>query len=443
MNISRRTVLRGAGAMIALPLLEAMLPGRTLFTRCASAAARTEMLAPSARMFFVFVPNGVESTAWPGTALNSISPFAGEFTVMRNLCHRNAQALGDGAGDHARSGACFLTGAHPVKTSGGDIQAGISVDQVAAAHLAGSTRMESLELGGEPTMTAGDCDSGYSCAYSANISWRGPHTPSGKEHDPRAAFDRIFATGPAGESSEARASRLALRKSILDGLRDQANALNRGLSQRDRRKLDEYLEGIRSLERRIALLQNDDYGNTSQHAPPADPTDYRQRIELLAQMGVLALRTQQTRVVTLMLANEGSNRAYPDIEVKDGHHEVSHHSNDEAKLRKFAAINAWQGQRLAEILGDLKSPETDSTTLLDSTMLVYGGAINDGNRHDHDDLPIIFAGGRALGVRHAPTRTVAAGTPLCNLYLAMLEKMNVPATRFGDSTGSLALGNWT
>jgi hypothetical protein len=393
-------------------------------------------------MMFVFLPNGVDIPSWPGSATAALADHAGKYSVLRNLCHRNAEALGDGAGDHARSAACFLTGAHPSKTSGGDISVGISVDQAAAAHLNGSTRLDSLELGGEPGMTAGDCDSGYSCAYSANISWRGPHTPNGKEDDPRRVFDMLFSTGPEGETAAMRAQRMDLRTSILDAVRGQAAALSSRVGVADRRKLDEYLEGVRALERRMQSLARDAQGGTPTHvAPPASPTDYRERITLLTDMAVLGLQLDQTRIVTLMLANEGSNRSYTDIGVKDGHHDVSHHADDQSKRDKYAAINRWQGERLAHLLTKLQAADESGASLLDHTMVVYGGAISDGNRHNHDDLPIILAGGAARGVKHAPVQTAAAGTPLCNLYLAMLQNMNVPVNRFGDSTQAIALNS--
>lgn len=441
--LDRRTVLRGAGAALALPFLDAMLPGRGLMTRTAAAAARTAMLADApARMMFVFVPNGVEPTAWPGSALEALAPHQGHFTLMRGLCHRNAAALGDGPGDHARSAACFLTGVHPKKTSGGDITAGVSVDQLAARRLGGRTRLDSLELGGEPTMRAGDCDSGYSCAYSANISWRGPHTPNGKEHDPRRAFERLFADGPAGESADARARRIALRRSILDALGGQASDLRGRLGADDGRKLDEYLEGVRALERRVEAMERTDAGAGPEGAAlDRDPKDYAERIDLLADIAVTALAQDRTRIITLMLANEGSNRPYKDIGVSDGHHEVSHHGNDPAKSAKFAAINRWQAARFGRLLGRMRAREEAGATLLDRTMVLYGGAIGDGNRHNHDDLPVVLAGGQALGVRLGAEHASPAGTPLCNLFVSMLGTAGAPVDRFGDSTGALNLAD--
>ena len=443
--LHRRTVLRGAGAVLAIPLLDAMLPGRGLVTRTAAAAARAAAAdALPVRMLFVFVPNGVEPGAWPGCALHALGDRASDVTVMRGLCHRNAEALGDGPGDHARSAACFLTGVHPRKTSGGDITAGVSVDQLAARRLAGRTRLESIELGGEPTMRAGDCDSGYSCAYSANISWRGPHTPSGKEHDPRRAFELLFRDGPAGEDAQARARRLALRRSILDALGGQARDLSERLGADDRRKLDEYLEGVRAIERKVqAMEQAGTSGPGAADAArlAADPKDYAARVDLLAEIAALAFEQDRTRVATLMLANEGSNRAYPDVGVADGHHEVSHHGNEAAKVAKFAAINRWQGDRFGRLLAALAARRDGEHTVLDRTMVVYGAAITDGNRHNHDDLPIVLAGGRALGMTHGAERAAPAGTPLCNLYVGMLRRAGVTVDRFGDSTGELPVAS--
>lgn len=454
-RLSRRTLLRAGGAALALPALDAMLPGG-LLSRTASAAARAaSALAPAAtgaapaRMLFVFLPNGVETDAWraPGAGglspvLQPLAPHRQYLTVMTGLCHRNAEAHGDGPGDHARSGACFLTGAHPRKTAGGDIEAGVSVDQVAAAHLRGATRMDSLELGGEPGMTAGNCDSGYSCAYSANISWRGPHTPNGKEHDPRRVFERLFRDGPDGEGAEARARRLALRRSVLDAMRAPLRALDERLGSADRRKMDEYLEGVRAVERRIEFAERaerEPEGAVGMKRPEGVPADYRDHLRLLADLAVLAFQTDQTRIATFMLANEGSNRPYPFIGVKDGHHDVSHHGGDADKRQKFAAINTFHAEQFAYLLERLRSAQDAAGSVLDRTLVVYGGAIADGNRHNHDDLPVVLAGGAALGVNHTGSRAAAPGTPLCNLYLSMLGRMGVSAARFGDSTGALAL----
>ena len=451
--LSRRTVLRGAGAVLALPLLEAMIPTHSFLKSAAAAlvnapvagAAGAAAGAP-ARMMFVFLPNGVEPTMWSQTLRSVLADHAGHYSVMRGLCHRNAEAQLDGPGDHARSAACFLTGVHPKKTSGGDITAGVSVDQVAARALSGRTQFDSLELGGESTMTAGDCDSGYSCAYSANISWRGAQTPSGKDHDPRVLFERLFSVGSPGssrEDSQARQRRIALRRSILDALSPSTAALRARVGESDRRKIDEYMDGLRELEKRIEMAERFAKAPSSAHGgivmPTGSPPDYTARIDLLADLAALALQTDRTRVITLMLANEGSNRSFPELGVADGHHEVSHHGEQAEKKEKFAKINRWQVERFARLITKLRATEVDGAPLLDSTMLLFGGAIADGNRHNHDDLPIVLAGGRSLGINHFGEHIARAGTPLCNLYVSMLNRVGVPSERFGDSTGTLVV----
>lgn len=447
-KLSRRAALRGLGGLVALPWLEAM---------GAAAAATPLASAPTAsprRTAFLFFPNGVHRPAWfpgaDGALPSSLEPLAahrGRCTILSGLAHVNAEPQGDGPGDHARSAACFLTGAHPRKTSGGDITNGVSIDQAIAGRLAGRTRFDSLELGLEPGMTAGNCDSGYSCAYSANISWRTPHTPMAKEHDPRVLFERLFAAGPADEGEAARARRLASRRSILDGARDEARALRGALGGRDRRKLDEYLDGVRSVERRIELAERGgpsgaDAGGMPR--PAGVPAEWEEHARLMADLMVLAFRTDATRVASFMLANEGSNRPYPSIGVKAGHHDVSHHAKDDAKIADYMRINRLHTAQLAYLLDRLAATEgEDGTPLLDSTLVVYGGAIGDGDRHDHRDLPIIVAGGAKddpLARRHGGSVAVGRDRPLCDLFLSVAERMGVTLDRFGDSAAPLRVG---
>ncbi len=460
--LDRRTVLRGLGATIALPMLDAMLPRG--IARAASAAvpsAAGAAVAPT-RVAYVFFPNGVEVDAWmpgvdaagrwiPSTSLAPLAEFQREIAVYRGLRHRNAEANGDGPGDHARSAACFLTGAQPRKTAGDDIRAGRSIDQAIADDFAAmpeqgtergterrsdargprATRLRSLELGSEPAMTAGNCDSGYSCAYSANISWKSENLPNGKETDPRAAFERIF--GRTSESPEEAAARLRARRSILDGAVLEAKRLARLVGSDDRARLDEYLDGVRELERRIdgdavAQLEAGDIPELE-----GGPYDLAQRLDLLGEVLVLAFRTDSTRIATLMLANEGSNRPYREIGVSDGHHDVSHHGGNADKRAHFAAINRFQSERCAAFLRALSKAREDGKPLLDSTIVLYGSAITDGNRHNHDDLPILVAGGGVKGagrvVRCEP------GTPLCNLHVGIAQAVGARIDRFGDSTG--------
>ncbi|MFO0828006.1 MAG: DUF1552 domain-containing protein [Phycisphaerales bacterium] len=448
-RISRRALLRGVGCALALPWLEAMEPGARALASVGGAGAGPKRTA------FVFFPNGVNRAEWfptsPGaldalpSSLEPFRPVASRLTVIGGLAHVNAEPQGDGPGDHARSAACFLTGAHPLKTAGADITAGVSIDQAIARELAGRTRFDSLELGLEPGMTAGNCDSGYSCAYSANIAWRGPHTPMAKEHDPRVLFERLFALGPEGETATARGLRLASRKSILDGARDEAARLRDRLGGADRRKLDEYLEGVRAIERRVDLAERSERDPAAEGLPakPAGvPGEWHEHARLMMDLLVLAFRLDLTRVATFMLANEGSNRPYPAIGVRDGHHEVSHHDRNEEKLKKFAAINRHHSEQCAYLINRLiEERDRDGASLLDSTMLLYGGAIGDGNAHDHRNLPIVLAGGanEGLTAAHGTLRRVDGDPPLCDLFVSLAARMGVSLDRFGDSRGALRL----
>ncbi|MBL9149369.1 MAG: DUF1552 domain-containing protein [Phycisphaerae bacterium] len=446
-SISRRTLLRGAGCALAVPFLESMMPR-------AYSALQASAAAPARRTVFVFFPNGVNRGQWfpkePGPlsalppSLAPLEPYRARLSLIGGLAHANAEAQGDGPGDHARSAACFLTGAHPRKTAGADINAGVSIDQVIAERISGRTKFDSLELGLEPGMTAGNCDSGYSCAYSANISWKSPRTPMTKEHDPRILFERMFSVGPEGESEKARAARLAARRSILDGVRDEASRLRGTLGGRDRQKLDEYLDGVRSAERRIEMAEASATDTGADALPPRPagvPNDWPSHAKLMNDLLVLSLRLDLTRVATFMLGNEGSNRPYPSIDVREGHHDISHHDRDERKLEKFAAINRHHAEQFADLLAKLDAAkDQDGVSLLDSTLLVYGGAIGDGNAHDHRNLPVILAGGTRddrLTGGHGEYRRFDRERPMCDLYLSLAQRMGVTLDRFGDSTAPL------
>ncbi|MCH2160558.1 MAG: DUF1552 domain-containing protein [Phycisphaerales bacterium] len=451
--LDRRTMLRGMGTALALPWLEAMVPGGVgRVAQAARAATR-----PPVRLGFLFVPNGVNPAEWMPSSdvgngsrdfvlppsLTPLSTVREHVTVHAGLDHRNAKALGDGPGDHARSAACFLTGAHPRKTSGSDILNGISIDQAIAGKLQGKTRFASLELGCDPGLTGGNCDSGYSCAYSANISWRTPRTPMAKETSPRALFERMFMDGPAGESASARVRRLQSRKSILDAVRDDTRRLSSQLGGRDRMKLEEYLDGVRELERRIELVEGAEQDPTEwglSQLPKGIPGNYAEHIDIMADLMLVGFRLDLTRVATFMWANEGSNRTFPMVDVREGHHHLSHHSNDEGKVDAIRRIDQWQCDRFARIVQKFQDArDEDGGRLLDNTLLLFGSAICDGNRHNHDNLPILVAGrgGGAADagrlVRHAP------GTPLCNLYQSLALAGGVDLARFGDSTGVAGL----
>jgi hypothetical protein len=364
--------------------------------------------------------------------LAPLAPYQSYVTVLSGLTLNGARALGDGGGDHARSAAAFLTGAHPKKTDGADIRNDISVDQLAARELGGQTRLPSLELGLERSAQAGNCDSGYSCAYSSNLSWRSPTSPVAKEMDPAAVFDRLFGAAPQGDARR--------RRSVLDLVREDAHDLQRKLGNADRQKLEEYLHAVRDIERRMyytAQLANGDADRPDVTRPEGVPAEYEQHARLMFDLMTLALQTDATRVLTFMFTNEGSNRSYPQIGVGDGHHDLSHHGNDAEKQRKISAINQHHMSLAAYIVQKLATTPDGEASLLDHVMLVYGSGIGDGNRHNHDNLPIVLVGRGGGTIRAGRHLSYPRDTPLTNLYVSMLQRLGAAVSSFGDSTGPL------
>lgn len=437
--IPRRTFLKGVGTMMALPLLEGMIP-----TIAMAGAPKSRTV----RMAFVFVPNGISMADWtPATeganfalpyVLEPLAKVRENFSILTGLTQKNAFALGDGPGDHARSAAAWLTGVHPRKTSGADIKGGISADQVAASRLGKLTPFPSIELGCERGAQAGDCDSGYSCAYSSSISWRGESTPVAKEINPRLVFERLFGNGETEGVSESQAVRQRYKRSVLDFVLEDASELKGRLGNRDRRKLDEYFTSVREIEERLDRF---DRANVQIEGgvrlPRGVPQDYQEHLRLMADMMVLAFQTDLTRIGTFMFANEGSNRSYRMVGVGEGHHDVSHHGRDPEKLRKKRDIDRFHATQLAYLLERMQAVQEPEGNLLENSMVVYGGGISDGDRHNHDDLPILFAG-RAGGTLPTGRHTrYANGTPMNNLFLSMLDRMGIPMETLGDSTGKL------
>jgi hypothetical protein len=442
-NISRRTALRGLGTAIALPLFDGMLGPP------ATAAADSVAQAGPLRMVFVYVPNGIHMQDWtpktegegfelPST-LEPLAPFKNDLCVLSGLTQQKAEANGDGAGDHARALASYLTGRQARKTAGADIRIGVSVDQVAATEIGRHTRFPSLELGCEAGQNSGNCDSGYSCAYSSNISWKNESTPMAKEINPRVVFERLFTNGRPGESAEARAKRQRYNKSILDFVRDDAQLLRGKLGVADQRKFDEYLNAVRELEARIARADAATDSETVAGFPrPAGvPDDYAAHIRLMEDLLVLAFQGDVTRISTLVIANEGSNRSYPFIEVPEGHHELSHHGDDAKKHEKLKKINRFHITQFAHLLERLQAIKEGEGTLLDNCTIVYGSGIGDGNRHNHNDLPILLAGRAGGTIKSGRHIAYANGTPLNNLYLSLLDRMHVKCESLGDSSARL------
>lgn len=441
-KIARRTVLRGVGTAMALPLLEAMLPLGAL----AQSVGKSQR--PN-RMAFLFVPNGMHMADWTPTTegpgfqlpylMEPLKNVRDSINVLSGLTQNNARALGDGGGDHARSASAWLTGCHPRKTDGADIKAGISADQLAAQRVGQRTRFASLEIGCERGAQAGNCDSGYSCAYSSCISWRTESTPVAKEVDPRLVFERFFGNGDSAESQEARTRRERYRKSILDFVLEDANSLKAKLGYRDQQKLDEYFTGVREIESRLARSEQmtKQLALSGVAAPAGIPAEYGEHVRLMSDMMILAFQADLTRICTFMFANEGSNRAYRNIGVTDGHHEVSHHEGQQEKQMKIRAINRFHIEQLAYLLEKMKSIREGAGTLLDNSMIVYGGGIGDGNRHNHDDLPILLAGRGAGTIKSGRHLRYPNETPMSNLFLSLLDRVGVRAETLGDSTGRL------
>ena len=436
-QISRRTVLRGLGTAVALPWLDAMAPALTL-------AGEAKQQAPK-RMGFVYVPNGMHMQDWTPVAEGEAfelpyitQPLANvkdRLLVISGLAQTKARANGDGGGDHARALSSFLTGVQVRKTHGADIRAGKSVDQVAAAQVGQKTKFPSLELGCDRGMQAGNCDSGYSCSYSTNISWRSESTPSSKEIDPKLVFERLFSLGDAGDQ---RTRHERYKKSVLDFVLEDAHNLRAKLGYKDQHKLDEYLTSVRELEMRIDMAGGrPDQPVPAYPRPAGIPDDYAEHIRLMYDLLVLAFQGDLTRVSTFVVANEGSNRAYPFIGVPDGHHDLSHHGGDAKKQEKIREINHFHATHLAYFLEKLNSIQEGDRTLLDNSMIVYGSGIGDGNAHNHDNLPILVAGRGGDTIRTGRHMKVPFETPLNNLYLAMLDRLESSIDRLGDSTGRL------
>lgn len=438
-RIDRRTVLRGLGTAVALPWLEAMSP-----TTVSAAAASTQ---PPVRLAYLFVPNGVHLQDWTPKAdgfgydlpfiLEPLRPVRDYVNVLSGLTNDKGRANGDGPGDHARAASVFLTGAQPHKTSGANIRVGISIDQVVATMQGDKTRFPSLELGCDRGRNAGQCDSGYSCAYSSNISWRGESTPMAKEADPRQAFDRLFGTGDK-QAEEGKARREFYKKSVLDFVRDDSLSLMKRLGRSDQRKLDEYFTGIRELESRIEQAERDFVADLGGYERPSGiPREYEDHLRLMGDILALAFQTDSTRVATFMFAGAGSNRSYHFVNVPEGHHELSHHRNDPEKLEKLSRIDRFHMVQFSYLLQRLRSISEGDGTLLDNCLIMYGSGISDGNRHNKEDLPILLAGragGQVVSGRHI---RYVQETPLCNLYLNMVECVGIRLPRFGDSTGRL------
>lgn len=435
--LSRRTILRGAGLAMGLPLLEAMTP------MARSAFASASKSGGPVRMACVFFPNGAIMPDWVpegkgkdwklSPTLEPLAAFKSKLNVISGLAHHHGRANGDGAGDHARAGATFLTAARPTKSSS-NIRLGVSVDQVAASQLVNKTNLPSIELGLKSSRNAGSCDSGYSCAYSSNISWRNETTPMPKETIPRAAFERLFGTGDYGQRREQN----ELRRSIIDVVRADAKRLQGQLGQTDRQKLDEYFTSVREIERQIERIEEEDNAALPDlHVPTGRVEEFREHARLMFDIMTLAFQTDTTRVATLMLDNAGGSRSYTEVGVKESHHGLSHHRNEEEKVNQIKKIDHYLVEQFAYFLEKLDGTPEGNGTLLDNSLVLYGSGLSDGNRHQHNELPIVLAGGAGGQLetdRHIVTKDER---PMGNLFLSMLDVLGTPVDSIGDSSGRL------
>jgi len=441
MALPRRTFLRGMGVTLALPLLDAMVPA---LSAVASSAAK-----PARRLGFIYTPNGATMAAWTppgdGAQLNALSPtlsplerFKDQVVVPTGLSQRQAESMGDGNGEHSRGQTVWLSGVHPKRTEGADVEAGITVDQIAAQAIGKDTPLLSLEMALEQNYLVGNCDNGYSCVYWNTISWRTPTTPLPMEVNPRVVFERLFGDGGTPEQ---RLSQVREDRSILDSVRDSVSALQGRLGAGDRVRVAEYLDAMREIERRIQIAERQG-GESVVNLPDRPigvPEAYDDHAKLMFDLAALAFQADITRVFTLLLGREQTNRPYPWLGVPEAHHSVSHHQNDPIRLAKAAKINTYHIELLARFAEKLKSIPDGDGNLLDHSMLLQGGGLSNSDQHSHIDLPLVLVGGGAGTLKGGRHLRFPKDTPMNNLHMAMLEKIGVPVDQFGDATGRLTL----
>jgi hypothetical protein len=434
--IPRRTVLRGVGAALALPLLDSMVPALTAFDKTAA--------RPAQRLGVVYIPNGMVMAKWtPSTegagfqmpeTLKPLEPFRDRMLVLSGL--NNTPPLDNGAGVHARASTRFLTAVPPRRSDTSAIEAGISMDQLAAATLGSSTQLASLEVALEGRELAGSCDIGFSCAYTNTLSWRGPKTPLPMENDPRALFERMFGASESTDQS-ARQARIRADRSILDSVSARIGDFRRGIGSRDRAKLTEYLDAVRDIERRIQTAeQQSDRELPTVTQPAGIPATFEAHAKLMFDLQVLAYQTDLTRVITFMMGRELSGRTFPQIGVIESHHATSHHQNDPVKLASLQKIKAHHAELFASYVDKLHATPDGDGSLLDHVMILFGCGMSDSNAHAGGNLPVSIVGGGSGKIKGGRHIKYPPGTPMANLLLTLLDKLDVPTVeRIGDSTG--------
>ena len=439
-HLPRRTFLRGIGATVALPLLDGMVPALT--------ALRATAAQPVRRFGIVYVPNGILMDRWtpPGEGtgleltpiLEPLAAYRDDMILLTGLSNKQGDAWpGEGAGDHARAAAAYLTGVHPKKTEGADIRAGVSVDQIAARVLGQETQLSSLELSLESREAVGSCDPGYSCAYANTLSWRSPTTPLPMENNPRVVFERLFG-GNEITDPEAWRARREEDRNILDAVGDKVARLQGKLGQRDQLKLEEYLEAIRDIERRIQMAEAQSERELPvMEQPPGIPSTFEEHAKVMYDLQVLAYQADLTRVITFMVGHETSQRAYPEIGVPDAHHPLSHHGGDADKIEKLIKVNEYHARMFEYYVTRLSETRDGDSSLLDQSMIIYGSGMSDGNGHNHHNLPTLLVGKGAGSLKGGRHLRYAPETPVTNLFLTVLDKLGVPAETLGDSSGRM------
>lgn len=449
-TLSRRQLLRGLGACVALPALESLRPFQSMASGLEPGPGVSTTGAPIRMAFMEFANGALPQHWWPqgepgrefqlNRTMQPLEPVKSKIQIIGGLDHRNATPGPDGAGDHGRAGGTFLTGVRVRKTQGADIRAGVSIDQVAANQIGRLTRFPSLEITSDIVRQTGDCDSGYSCAYQCNMAWSSPTNPVPPEPNPRAVFERLFGAGAPGERRANLQLRQRQQRSILDFVLDDARDIQQRMSNRDRLRMDEYLTSVREIERRIAAAESAtrQTPDPAMATPAGIPADFQEYMRLMYSMMLLAFQTDSTRICTFLLAHDGDNRPFPQLGIPEGHHYLTHHQNNAAKIEKVAQIEHWYIQQFAWFLQEMdRIQDEDGNSLLYNSMLVIGCANADGNRHSHVNLPVILAG--AGGGTLTTGRYVRVSSqPMCNLFLSMIDRMGVQGVeRFGDSTGRL------
>ena len=441
-HLPRRTFLRGLGASVALPLLDSMVPALT--------AQELTSALPVKRLGIIYVPNGVFMDNWtppeggsdfslPST-MEPLAPFQDQMLVLTGLSNKMGDAWpGEGAGDHARAAGAYLTGVHPKKTEGADLQAGLSMDQIIARQLGQHTQLTSLELSLESRENVGACDPGYACAYANTLCWSSATTPLPMENNPRVVFERLFG-GNESTDPEAWRARREEDSSILDAVGDKIAKLQGDLGHRDQLKLDEYLESIRNAERRIQMAEAQSERELPVIEQPAGvPATFQEHAKIMFDLQLLAFQADLTRVITFMVGHETSQRAYPEIGVPDAHHPLSHHGGSAEKIEKLIRVNGYHAEMFAYYLDRMKNTPDSEGSLLDNSTILYGSGMSDGNGHNHHNLPTLIVGGGTgsiKGNRHL-VYPREQETPITNLFLDLLEKFDIPLESFGDSTGNL------